>query len=108
MRDLPPRAQDHVVLLVPPQRLGPQLGTALVAAQEFLAERRAVVGAVDLLPDEQEGALAVDRADRLRRRARREAAADEQVLHVWSVHGCFLLMSRPSVVARAARVRQST
>jgi hypothetical protein len=56
------------------ERVGARLGALQVA----LADRRPVVGLVELAPDEEHGALEALRAQRRRRRRPGDAATDEE------------------------------
>ena len=72
-------AQAHAVVGVPARRQGEQPGAvaAVRLAKVFLAQRRTVVRSDALGADDHHLAARVELADRLRRRAAGESAADE-------------------------------
>jgi hypothetical protein len=64
------------------------------ASQVLLAEGRAVVRPVYFLPDERDRPLRVDFADRGRRGAARNSAANQKILNVKVAH-CRALAHQP-------------
>jgi hypothetical protein len=66
--------------------VGEELVVRLLAAEVFLGEGRAVVGAVDLLANHEQLALRVTVSDRLCRGDAREAAANEKIFDVGVAH----------------------
>src|SRR5258708_40076076 len=81
-----PGAELDMVLLEPCGAVDEKLRARLLAANVFLAERRAMVRAVDFLGDEEDRPVAVDRANRFGGGAACDAASHQQVLHVQVVH----------------------
>src|SRR5579859_1922879 len=79
-------AELDVVFFEPGGVLGEEIFARFGPAEEFLAERGAVVRAVDFLGDEQEGAVVVEFADGLGGATAGQAAAYEEIFHVKVVH----------------------
>jgi hypothetical protein len=76
-RDALTRAKPHSMLHEPFRRMGEQLLMSAPAQQEFLAERRPVVGAGVFLTDKEQLAVGIEPADFLGRMAGGHAASDQ-------------------------------